>query len=63
MRITDEEYAAVCGSSKDEYAAVCGSSKDEYAAVCGLQMKSMRHPADRAVTYLRHHALLPGLAI
>ena len=52
MRITDEEYAAVCGSSKDEY-----------AAVCGLQMKSMRHPAVRAVTYLRHYAFLPGLAI
>ena len=52
MRITDEEYAAVCGSSKDEY-----------AAVCGLQMKSMQHPAVRAVKYLRHHAFLPGLAI
>ena len=23
MQITVEEYAAVCGSSKDEYAAVC----------------------------------------
>ena len=36
---------------------------EEYAAVCGLQMKSMRHPAVRAVTYLRHYAFLPGLPI
>ena len=52
MRITDEEYAAVCESSKDEY-----------AAVCGLQMKSMRHPAVRAVKYLRVYAFLLGLAM
>ena len=32
--------------SKEEYAAVCGSSEDEHAAVCGLQEKSMRHYAD-----------------
>ena len=55
MRITDEEYAAVCGSIK--------GSMRKYAEVCGLQMKSMQHPAVRAVTYIRHYAFLPGLAI
>ena len=46
MRVAEEEYAAVCGSSKDEHAAVCGSSKDEHAAVCGVQEKNMRQYAD-----------------
>ena len=72
----------VCGSmrnAKEEYAAVCGSSKDKHAAVCRAQEKNMRQYADckrrvcgsmrnakedyaaicgSAVTYTRHPAVL-----